>query len=137
MSRSKSELVMLGRAYGIANAEELPYRQLEGCIKSLKAQYPSSPQKVKRQVIMPVGAVRPKTPATIKALQGAQRAATTHIKRVELRKGVLRYYYVIKGGNGQVMSVSQKYFSRTNAWRAAMAIARENDYGFGVRKGSN
>lgn len=59
-----------------------------------------------------------------------------HIKRVELRRGKLRYYYVIKGGNGEILSTSQKYFSRSNAERAAVAIAKENDYGVGFQRTS-
>lgn len=37
----------------------------------------------------------------------------------ELRKGKLRWYYVVRSRNHKVMSVSQKYFSKWNARRAA------------------
>jgi uncharacterized protein YegP (UPF0339 family) len=39
---------------------------------------------------------------------------------VEIRKGKLRFYYVVRSrANGQVLSTSEKYFSRSNCRRAA------------------
>lgn len=36
----------------------------------------------------------------------------------QLRKGKFRWYYVLKGKNGRILSTSQKYFSKSNAVRA-------------------
>lgn len=43
---------------------------------------------------------------------------------VELRKGKLLYYYVIRSTNGQVVVTSEKYFSRSNAIRAVNRVAK-------------
>lgn len=42
---------------------------------------------------------------------------------IELRRGKLRYYYVIKAINGEIVVVSQRYFSKYNAERAATRSA--------------
>lgn len=39
--------------------------------------------------------------------------------KAELRKGLVRWYYVVKSPNGFVLSTSEKYFSKSNAKRAA------------------
>lgn len=43
--------------------------------------------------------------------------------RVTLLKGKFRYFYHIESSNGQITSSSQKYFSKSNARRAAKRIA--------------
>lgn len=47
--------------------------------------------------------------------------------RIEVRKNkslnpFSRYYYVIVGSNGEDMSVSESYFSKSNATRAAKSV---------------
>lgn len=42
---------------------------------------------------------------------------------IQLKKGTVRYFYRVVSSNGNVLSVSQKYFSKSNAKRAAKRIA--------------
>jgi uncharacterized protein YegP (UPF0339 family) len=42
---------------------------------------------------------------------------------VELRKGKVRWYYRVKHSNGDILVSSQKYFSKSNAKRAAKQTA--------------
>lgn len=42
---------------------------------------------------------------------------------VELKKGRVRWYYSVRHSNGKILVTSQKYFSRSNARRAAMVTA--------------
>lgn len=105
MSQSKADLVELGLRFGIKNAGDYPYAQLDKLIHEKRADGYS--------------------PRTIEI-----RTPVEHVRRVELRKGIVRWYYVVKGGKTEIMFVSQKYFSRVNAERAAIAVAKENDYGF-------
>lgn len=51
--------------------------------------------------------------------------------RVQLRRGLVRCYYVIKAPNGEILSTSQKYYSEYNAERAALKIARDLGLVFG------
>lgn len=51
--------------------------------------------------------------------------ATKDNLTVQLRKGLVKYYYVVLAKNGQVLVVSQKYFSHSNARRAARKSATQ------------
>jgi uncharacterized protein YegP (UPF0339 family) len=42
---------------------------------------------------------------------------------VELCKGKVRWFYRLKSSNGNILSTSQKYFSKSNAKRAAQAAS--------------
>lgn len=44
-------------------------------------------------------------------------------KTVEICKGRVRWFYHVRASNGQIMTTSQKYFSKSNAQRAAQATA--------------
>lgn len=44
---------------------------------------------------------------------------------IELVPGRVRWYYRIVAANGEILSVSQKYFSKGNARRAADRLASE------------
>lgn len=44
--------------------------------------------------------------------------------RIEVRKGKIRWYWRIVANNGQILSTSQKYFSKYNAERAAIAYGK-------------
>jgi len=46
-------------------------------------------------------------------------------KTVELRKGLVRFYYRITSVNGNILLTSQKYFSQSNARRAAKKMAHD------------
>lgn len=142
MSKTKLQLIEEGKTFGINNGTEMSYKQLSDNIRALKGQ--ASPE-----------AIKAKADALIKRREAKRKAAKRRrpvvskrtIKkaknlvapmdvaqrqgRVELRKGILRYYYVIKGGNGEITSVSQKYFSKYNAERAAFAQARAYDLQYG------
>jgi hypothetical protein len=41
------------------------------------------------------------------------------IVKIEVLKGKFRWYWRTKGGNGEIVSTSQKYWSKGNAVRAA------------------
>jgi uncharacterized protein YegP (UPF0339 family) len=43
--------------------------------------------------------------------------------KIKLLKGKVRWYYTIVGNNGETIAVSQKYFSKSNAKRAARKVA--------------
>lgn len=42
---------------------------------------------------------------------------------VELRRGRVRWYYHVKHDNGQIVTTSQKYYSKINAKHAALGAA--------------
>lgn len=44
--------------------------------------------------------------------------------QVCLKKGLLRWYYIIKSRNGEITTVSQKYFSKSNAKKSAKTMAK-------------
>lgn len=50
--------------------------------------------------------------------------------KVELLKGKVRWFYHIKANNGNILSVSQKYWSKSNAKRAAKNVANKLHYKF-------
>lgn len=47
---------------------------------------------------------------------------------VELCKGSVRWFYHIKSTNGNILSTSQKYWSKSNAKRAAKGTANYMHY---------
>lgn len=123
MSKSKATLVELGKDYGIFNGADMSYSQLTNEIRAAKNGGELPPVKKRKMtkaefVVNEKLAYKPKT-STFKV-----------VGKVELRKGLLRYYYVIKGKNGEITSTSQKYFSKSNAVRAAVEVARLNKYAF-------
>lgn len=149
MSRSKAQLVKTATGLGIKNPGKMPYRQLDMAIRTVKKTQSLGDNRMPASTKTPksygaggsggtgvgaVGELKPKLPKRPFNYGVPTMTVTTHINRVELRKGLLRWYYVVKGSYGEIMSVSQKYFSRYNAERAAVAIAKANDYGYGVRQ---
>lgn len=44
---------------------------------------------------------------------------------IEVKRGVVRWYYLIKHGNGQTLNVSQHYWSKSNALRAAHRLGKK------------
>jgi predicted ATP-dependent serine protease len=111
MSVSKAQLVETASTkYGIKNAAELPYRQLENTIRELK-----------QQARITVETSKSKTPK--KVVKAKKESTRPYI--VEIRKGLVRYYYVVKAPNGEITSVSQKYFSESNARRSAVVTANK------------
>jgi uncharacterized protein YegP (UPF0339 family) len=48
--------------------------------------------------------------------------------RVEVTKGRRKWFWRLVASNGQVLAVSQKYFSKYNAKRAATRLAEVNGY---------
>lgn len=42
---------------------------------------------------------------------------------VKLKRNKIFWHYVLKSGNGQVLSTSENYFSKSNAIRAAQKLA--------------
>lgn len=54
----------------------------------------------------------------------AKTASRVRKNHVELRKGRLRYYYVIVAPNGEVVVVSEHFYSKYNAERAAFRAAK-------------
>lgn len=138
MSRSKAELVEIGKKFGIKNGDSIPYGQLEKDIRALKDQADPSKTQTRQRTPRPKGKVSISGSTQRKREQSMRDTAisrrgqaVTRIGRVQLRKGKLRYYYVIKAGNGEITSTSQKYFSKTNAERAAIAVARLNGLAYG------
>jgi uncharacterized protein YegP (UPF0339 family) len=49
------------------------------------------------------------------------------MNKVILRKGIVRWYYNIVSHNGNILSTSQKYFSKSNARRAAKKATKRYD----------
>lgn len=45
--------------------------------------------------------------------------------QVKVTKGKVRWFYRVKSSNGNILTVSQKYFQKSNAIRAAKAIAKQ------------
>ena len=45
--------------------------------------------------------------------------------KVIIVKGKVRYYYNVESANGRIMSTSQKYWSLSNARRAAKKMAHD------------
>lgn len=43
---------------------------------------------------------------------------------IEVKQGVVRWYYHVKSANGNILSTSQKYYSRSNALRAARKLSK-------------
>lgn len=117
MSETKAQLVKKAvEKYGIKNAADMSYRQLVAEIKAIN----------NGGEVPKVTASRPVKQKTTTSLPPKQKV-TNRTKRqytVELRKGLVRYYYVIKAPNGEVTSTSQKYYSKSNAERAAAAAIR-------------
>ena len=54
--------------------------------------------------------------------------------KVELRKGLVRWYYVIKSRNGRILSTSQKYYNKHNAFRAALLVSPDSNVTIGGEK---
>lgn len=119
MSYTKAELVKLGvEKYGIKNAADMSYRQLTAEMKAINNGGEAPKPKV---------TVSKPAPTKLTASKRKGLKSVGNFKRpytVELRKGLVRYYYVIKAPNGEVTSTSQKYFSKSNANRAATAAVR-------------
>lgn len=44
---------------------------------------------------------------------------------VKLKQGKLRYYYLVVAKNGEIIGNSQRYFSKSNARRAAKQFAEK------------
>lgn len=42
---------------------------------------------------------------------------------IEVAKGVVRWFYRVRADNGQILLTSQKYYSKSNAKRAARKAA--------------
>jgi uncharacterized protein YegP (UPF0339 family) len=168
MSRTKAELVKIGtEKYGITNAADMSYRQLDNNIRELRDQANPVKQKapaptrkakapVKRKPVSravpdlklvdartlgPAEPVNPQDTISKEELESMEAknnrvsvgfGKTPYLGRVELRRGIARYYYVVKGGNGEITSTSQKYFSKGNAERAAIAVAKTMGYSYGA-----
>lgn len=109
MSKSKAQLIIEGREHGIKNAEKIPYTQLSTTVRKLQGKAPLAPRKPWK---------RPSR---------ANVPGFSRPYRVKLRKGKIRYHYVVIAPNGEPTAVSQRYFSKSNARRAAKAVAVLNN----------
>lgn len=52
------------------------------------------------------------------------------MSKIVLKKGLIRWYYNIVSSNGNILSTSQKYFSKSNARRAAKRQAQLTKTGY-------
>lgn len=55
---------------------------------------------------------------------------STKKSTVELVRGRVRWFYRVKSSNGNILTTSQKYWSKSNAKRAALSTAKLLGAGF-------